>query len=88
MDVDVNQIVGVIGLVSVIGGVWAALAYQKIKVGFDLFVQMFNQDAELLNAETVALADDKITEEEFKVIYAKFQDSATATKQLIQNFKQ
>ena len=48
---------------------------------------MFNQDAELLNAMNVALMDDKITDEEFVVIYKEFQDSYKATMQLIQNFK-
>jgi hypothetical protein len=88
MDVDVNQVISVIGLISVVGGVYAALAYQRIKTGFGLFVAMFNQDAELLNAVNVALADDKITEEEFGVIYKEFQDSAKATQALLQNFKQ
>jgi len=88
MDIDINQIIAVLGIVSVVGGVWAALAYEKIKTGFGLFVAMFNQDNELLNAVNVALADDKITDEEFRVIYKEFQDSAKATRELIQNFKQ
>lgn len=88
MDVDINQIVAVLGIVSVGFGVYAAIAWQKIKTGFGLFVQMFNQDNELLNAMNVALMDDKITEEEFRVIYNEFQDSYKATLQLVQYFKQ
>jgi len=87
MDIDINQIIAVLGIVSVVGGVWAAIAYERIKTGFGLFVAMFNQDNELLQCVNTAIADDKITEEEFKVIYAKFQDSYKATQQLIQNFK-
>ena len=88
MDVDINTLIGVAGLIVAGGGVYAAIAWQKIKTGFGLFVQMFNQDNELLNAMNVALMDDKITEEEFRVIYNEFQDSYKATLQLIQNFKQ
>lgn len=87
MDIDINTLIGVAGLIVAGSGVYAAIAWQKIKTGFGLFVQMFNQDAELLNAMNVALMDDKITEEEFKVIYKEFQDSYKATMQLIQNFK-
>lgn len=88
MDVDVNSIIGLAGLIVAGGGVYAAIAWQKIKTGFGLFVQMFNQDNELLNAMNVALMDDKITEEEFRVIYNEFQDSYKATLQLVQYFKQ
>lgn len=87
MDVDVNTLIGVIGLVVAGGGLYAAIAWQKIKTGFDLFTQMFNQDNELLNAVNVAIADDKITEEEFAVIYKEFQDSYKATMALIQTFR-
>jgi len=87
MDVDINTLIGVAGLIVAGSGVYAAIAWQKIKTAFGLFVQMFNQDNELLNAMNVALMDDKITEEEFVVIYKEFQDSYKATMQLIQNFK-
>ena len=88
MDVDINSIIGLAGLVVAGGGVWAAVAWARVKAGFGLFVQMFNQDNELLNAMNVALMDDKIAEEEFKVIYKEFQDSYKATMQLVQYFKQ
>lgn len=88
MDIDINTLIGVAGLIVAGGGVYAAIAWQKIKTGFGLFVQMFNQDNELLNAMNVALMDDKITEEEFRVIYNEFQDSYKATLQLVQYFKQ
>lgn len=88
MEIDINTLIGVAGLIVAGGGVYAAIAWQKIKTGFGLFVQMFNQDNELLNAMNVALMDDKITEEEFRVIYNEFQDSYKATLQLVQYFKQ
>ena len=87
MDVDINQVIAVLGIISVAGGVYAAIAWQKIKTGFGMFVAMFNQDNELLNAVNVALADDKITEDEFQVIYKEFQDSYKATMDLINQFR-
>jgi len=88
MDVDINTLIGVIGIVFAGFGVYATVAWQKIKVGFGLFAAMFNQDNELINAVNVALADDKVTEEEFRVIFKEFQDSYKATLDLIQQFKQ
>ena len=88
MDIDVNSLIGVLGLLAAGSGVYAAVAWQKIKTGFALFVAMFNQDNELLNAVNLAIADDKVTEEEFRVIYKEFQDSYRATMELVRNFKQ
>lgn len=87
MDVDVNTMIGVLGLLIAGSGVYAAIAWQRIKTAFGLFVAMFNQDNDLLNAVNLAIADDKITEEEFRVIYKEFQDSYKATMELIQQFR-
>lgn len=88
MDVDINTLIGVIGIVFAGFGVYATVAWQKVKTGLNLFTQMFNQDAELLNAVNVALQDDKVTEAEFRLIFEKFQNSAKATRELLQQFKQ
>lgn len=87
MEIDVNTMIGVLVLLIAGSGVYAAIAWQRIKTAFGLFVAMFNQDNDLLNAVNLAIADDKITEEEFRVIYKEFQDSYKATMELIQQFR-
>ena len=87
MEIDVNTMIGVLGLLVAGSGVYAAIAWQRIKTAFGLFVAMFNQDNDLLNAVNLAIADDKITEEEFRAIYKEFHDSYKATMELIQQFR-
>lgn len=87
MDVDINQILGVITILSVVGGGIASFYWGRLKGAFSLFVEMWVQDGELLQKVKRALDDDLVTQEEFKEIFKEFEDSRAATLALLNKLR-